>query len=132
MTAYGVLSRGLLSGHWSAERELAGDDFRGMSPRFQGENVRRNLELVESLRELASSKGVTVAQLAIAWVAAQGEDIVPLVGARQRSRLSEALGAVDVTLTPDDLAAMEKAIPADAAAGSRYDESQMSHLDSER
>jgi aryl-alcohol dehydrogenase-like predicted oxidoreductase len=131
MTAYGVLSRGLLSGHWTAERELAGNDFRGISPRFQGENVRRNLELVESLRELASSKGVTVAQLAIAWVAAQGEDIVPLVGARQRSRLSEALGAVDVTLTPDDLAAMEKAIPADAAAGSRYDESQMSHLDSE-
>lgn len=132
ITAYGVLSRGLLSGHWRPDRELAGNDFRGFSPRFQGDNLQRNLALVAELARLAESKGVTTAQLAIAWVLAQGEDIVPLVGARRRERLDEALGALDVELTADDLAAIEAAVPADAAAGARYADAQMAMLDSEK
>ncbi len=130
MTAYGVLSRGLISGHWSKARDAA-PDFRAMSPRFQGENLDRNLALVEKLREIAQRKGVTVAQLAIAWVAAQGRDIVPLVGARKRDRLAEALGALDVTLTPADLAEIEGAVPKGAAAGERYNAPGMATLDSE-
>lgn len=130
ITAYGVLSRGLLSGHWNPDRRLAGD-FRGVSPRFQGENLEHNLALVEALRKVAEGKGATVAQVAIAWVAAQGEDIVPLVGARRRDRLTEALGAADLTLSGDDLAAIEQAVPAGAAAGSRYPDAQLAHLDSE-
>lgn len=132
VTAYGVLSRGLLSGHWSPDRELTAGDFRTMVPRFQGENLQRNLELVDALRQIAVQKGVTVAQIAIAWVLSRGEDIVPLVGARRRDRLQEALGAVDVELSPDDLAAIEAAVPAGAVAGTRYPEPQMAHLDSER
>ncbi|MFE9553063.1 aldo/keto reductase [Streptomyces sp. NPDC006692] len=131
VTAYGVLSRGLISGHFSPDRQLAAGDFRGMSPRFQGENLRHNLGLVEALRKIAEQKGVSVAQIAIAWVLSRGEDIVPLVGARRRDRLAEALGALDVDLSTDDLAAIEGAVPAGAAAGDRYPESQMAHLDSE-
>ncbi|MEV7370080.1 aldo/keto reductase [Streptomyces sp. NPDC090301] len=135
ITAYGVLSRGLISGHFTRDRELAANDFRGMSPRFQGDNLRRNLDLVDRLRALAEAKGVTVAQTAIAWVLAQterqGADIVPLVGARRRDRLAEALGALDVTLDAADLAAIEEAVPAGAAAGDRYPAAQMAHLDSE-
>ncbi|MFG3051986.1 aldo/keto reductase [Kitasatospora sp. NPDC048239] len=131
ITAYGVLSRGLLSGHWSPDRELAGTDFRGHSPRFQGDNLTHNLTLVEALRAIATAKGATVAQVAIAWVASRGEDIVPLVGARRRDRLTEALGALDVELTPADLAAIEAAVPAGSAAGDRYAAAQMAHLDSE-
>ncbi|ARZ70241.1 aldo/keto reductase [Streptomyces albireticuli] len=132
VTAYGVLSRGLISGHFTRDRQLAANDFRGMSPRFQGENLQRNLDLVDALREVAGAKGASVAQTAIAWVLAQGEDIVPLVGARRRDRLAEALGALDVRLDATDLAAIEQAIPADAAAGDRYPTDQMAHLDSER
>ncbi|MET9874204.1 aldo/keto reductase [Actinacidiphila glaucinigra] len=131
VTAYGVLSRGLISGHFTRDRQLAGNDFRAMSPRFQGENLEHNLGLVEALRKIAEQKGVTVAQTAIAWVLSRGEDIVPLVGARTRERLAEALGALDVALDADDLAAIETAVPADAAAGERYPQSQMAHLDSE-
>ncbi|MFJ7160090.1 aldo/keto reductase [Streptomyces sp. NPDC101118] len=131
VTAYGVLSRGLISGHFTRDRALAPGDFRGMSPRFQGENLHRNLDLVEALREVADAKGVTVAQAAIAWVLAQGEDIVPLVGARRRDRLAEALGALEVRLEPADLAAIEAAVPVGAAAGERYPAAQMAHLDSE-
>ncbi|MGG5820349.1 aldo/keto reductase [Falsiroseomonas sp. HW251] len=130
ITAYGVLSRGLISGHFAAP---AGPrDFRAHSPRFQGENLARNLALVEALRGVAASRGATVAQVAIAWVAAQGADIVPLVGARRRDRLAEALGALPLRLTPADLAAIEAAVPKGAAAGSRYAEAQMATLDSER
>jgi aryl-alcohol dehydrogenase-like predicted oxidoreductase len=132
ITAYGVLSRGLLSGHWSPERELAGNDFRSHSPRFQGENLDANLKLVEALREIADGKDATVAQVAIAWVLSRGDDIVPLVGARRRERLSEALGALDLELTSGDLEAIEAAVPAGAAAGSRYAEPQMAMLDSEK
>jgi aryl-alcohol dehydrogenase-like predicted oxidoreductase len=132
MTAYGVLSRGLISGHWDKDQGKAGGDFRAHSPRFQDDNVDRNLALVEALRTIAEAKGVSVAQIAIAWVAAQGDDIVPLVGARTRSRLAESLGSLEVTLSADDLAAIERAVPRDAAAGARYAEAQMAHLDSER
>jgi aryl-alcohol dehydrogenase-like predicted oxidoreductase len=130
MTAYGVLSRGLISGHWSKSRE-GEPDFRGRSPRFQGDNLSKNLALVEKLRELASAKGLTAAQLAIAWVLAQGNDIVPLVGARTRGHLSESLGALDVALSAADLAEIERVVPADAAAGERYDAHGMRILDSE-
>nr|WP_107098294.1 aldo/keto reductase [Streptomyces pathocidini] len=132
VTAYGVLSRGLISGHWSRDRKLAANDFRGMSPRFSGDNLDRNLDLVDALRKVAEGKGATVAQTAIAWGLAQGEDIVPLVGARRRDRLTEALGALDFTLDAADLAAIEEAVPAGAAAGARYPEAQMAHLDSEK
>ncbi|WP_035841235.1 aldo/keto reductase [Kitasatospora azatica] len=131
ITAYGVLSRGLLSGHWAPDRELHGGDFRGASPRFQGDNLTHNLSLVEQLRRIAEAKGASVAQVAIAWVAARGEDIVPLVGARRRERLAEALGALDIRLDAADLAAIEAAVPAGAAAGDRYAAAQMAHLDSE-
>ncbi|MFD8966513.1 aldo/keto reductase [Streptomyces sp. NPDC059568] len=132
VTAYGVLSRGLISGHFTRDRALGPTDFRAVSPRFQGDNLEHNLGLVESLRKIAEQKGVTVAQIAIAWVLSRGEDIVPLVGARRRDRLTEALGAVGLTLGAEDLAAIERAVPADAAAGDRYPTAQMAHLDSER
>jgi aryl-alcohol dehydrogenase-like predicted oxidoreductase len=132
VTAYGVLSRGLLSGHWSKERATEAGDFRSRSPRFSGENLDRNLGLVEAVRKVADGKGVTVAQAAIAWVLSRGEDIVPLIGARRRDRLAESLGALDVTLDAAELDALEAAVPADAVAGSRYEEGQMAHLDSER
>jgi aryl-alcohol dehydrogenase-like predicted oxidoreductase len=132
VTAYAVLSRGLLSGHWSPERELEAQDFRNHSPRFQGDNLRRNLALVETLRDTAARLDATVAQVAIAWVAAQGNDIVPLVGARRRDRLTEALGAPDVKLTPAHLAALANAFPPEVAAGTRYAAEQMAHLDSEK
>jgi aryl-alcohol dehydrogenase-like predicted oxidoreductase len=132
VTAYGVLSRGLISGHWSRAQQLPPGDFRGGMPRFADENLEHNLELVDRLRAVADAKGATVAQLAIAWVLSRGEDIVPLVGARRRDRLAEALGALEVELTQEDVAAMERAVPRDAAAGERYDDRQMAILDSER
>ena len=130
VTAYGVLSRGLISGHWAPGQGQR--DFRGHLPRFSAENLERNLALVEALREVADARGATVAQVAIAWVLSRGEDIVPLVGARRRDRLSESLGAVELTLADNDLAAIEAAVPAEAAAGTRYDAMQMSMLDSEK
>jgi aryl-alcohol dehydrogenase-like predicted oxidoreductase len=132
ITAYGVLSRGLISGHWSKERSAQGRDFRSMSPRFAPENLDRNLALVEALRKIADARGVSVAQIAIGWALSRGSDIVPLVGARRRDRLTEALGALDVTLTRDDLVTIECAVPPGAAAGERYPAAQMNHLDSER
>jgi aryl-alcohol dehydrogenase-like predicted oxidoreductase len=131
ITAYGVLSRGLISGHWRTGAAGPGD-FRSSAPRFQEGNVDRNLALVEALRRIAHAKGVTVAQIAIAWVAAQGDDIVPLVGARRRDQLAEALGSVDIVLTAEDLSAIERIVPKDAAAGERYSPSQMAILDSEQ
>ncbi|WOX09535.1 aldo/keto reductase [Streptomyces sp. N50] len=131
VTAYGVLSRGLISGHFTPDRQLGATDFRAHSPRFQGENLQHNLTLVEQLRKLAEQKGVSVAQLAIAWVLSRGEDIVPLVGARTRERLAESLGALDVVLDAADLAAIEAAVPADSAVGERYPSAMMAHLDSE-
>ena len=131
ITAYGVLSRGLISGHWSKARANE-RGFRSISPRFQGENLDNNLALVERLRKIAEAIGASVAQVAIAWVAAQGADIVPLVGARRRDRLSEALGALEITLTEQDLASLAKALPTQAVAGERYPVAQLAHLDSEK
>jgi aryl-alcohol dehydrogenase-like predicted oxidoreductase len=129
ITAYGVLARGLLTGQWQPGQ--AGDH-RGLSPRFSGENLDHNLALVEALRKVADSRGATVAQVAIAWVASRGDDIVPLVGARRRDRLTESLGALDLDLTAEDLAAIEAAVPEGAVAGDRYPTAHMALLDSER
>ena len=128
LTAYGVLGRGLISGHWRAGHSAGPGDSRGFSPRFASGNVEHNLTLVEELRRIADAKGCTVAQLAIAWVAARGPDIVPLVGARTRERLAEALPAVDLELTAADLAEIEKAVPRGAARGDRYPAAFMSTL----
>jgi aryl-alcohol dehydrogenase-like predicted oxidoreductase len=128
VTAYGVLSRGLLSG----SRPAASGDFRVHLPRFTGENRERNQRLIEVLQKLAAEKGVSATQLAIAWVLTKGPTIVPLVGARTRMQLAESLGALETTLTPEDVARIEQAVPAAAVAGSRYDEHQMRILDSER
>ena len=128
VTAYGVLSRGLLSGRWRP----APGDARSVMPRFAEENVAHNLALVEGLRPIATARGCSMAQLAIAWVAAQGNDIVPLVGARRRDRLTEALGALKVKLSPAHLANLAAAFPPGAAAGARYPDSQLAHMDSEK
>jgi aryl-alcohol dehydrogenase-like predicted oxidoreductase len=131
ITAYGVLSRGLLSDTFRVPTALAADDFRAHSPRFQGENLTRNRELVELLAEIARERSVTVAQLAIAWVLSRGDDIVPVVGARTVERLRETVAAADISLTSDEVARMEKAVPKDAVAGERYAAAQMALLDSE-
>jgi aryl-alcohol dehydrogenase-like predicted oxidoreductase len=132
VTAYGVLSRGLLSGHWSRDRALSQEDFRSRSPRFAGDNLDRNLALVEALRAVADARGATVAQVAIGWALSRGDDIVPLVGSRRRDRLTEALGALQLNLSQEDLARIEHAVPPGAAAGERYPSAQLAHLDSER
>jgi aryl-alcohol dehydrogenase-like predicted oxidoreductase len=132
ITAYGVLSRGLLSGTWSRERGQTPGDFRAISPRFSGENLDHNLDLVESLRAIAEARGATVAQVAIGWVLSRGADIVPIVGSRRRTQLADTIAALDLVLTPDDLAQIERAIPKDAARGDRYPAQSMRDLDSER
>jgi aryl-alcohol dehydrogenase-like predicted oxidoreductase len=131
ITAYGVLSRGLIGGHYDKSKIEAGD-WRAHSPRFQDGAVDRNLALTDALRAIADDKGVTVAQLAIAWVLSRGEDMVPLVGARTRKRWDEAKGALDVKLSADDLARIDAAAPEDAIVGTRYAAPQMAMLDSER
>jgi aryl-alcohol dehydrogenase-like predicted oxidoreductase len=125
ITAYAVLSRGLLSGHWQAGRPLEDGDMRGHSPRFLGDNARHNLELVEALRMVAEKREITVAQAAIAWVLSRGDDIVAVVGARRRELLTEALGTLDADLSAEDLAAIEAAVPAGAVAGERYPEGRV-------
>jgi aryl-alcohol dehydrogenase-like predicted oxidoreductase len=130
LTAYGVLSRGLLSER--AADVAARGDFRSHLPRFRGENLTRNLGVVEALRAIAAKRGISVPQLAIAWALSRGEDIVPLVGARRRDRLAEALGALDISLTAEELARIERAAPPGAIAGERYPAEQMATLDSER
>jgi aryl-alcohol dehydrogenase-like predicted oxidoreductase len=131
VTAYGVLSRGLISDRWSKDK-IAPGDFRSYSPRFIGENLERNLKLLEPIRMIAEAKGATLAQIAIAWVLSRGKDIVPIIGARHRQSLAESLAALDVILSPEDLLAIEKGLPNGTTAGSRYAEAQMAHLDSER
>ncbi len=132
LTAYGVLGRGLISSTPPTVGSLAPTDFRSHSPRFQGDNLDRNRVLVAQLAAVAASLNATVAQVAIAWVLSRGDFIVPLVGARKRARLNEALGALTLTLSPDDLARIEAAQPAEAVAGTRYADAQMRMLDSER
>jgi aryl-alcohol dehydrogenase-like predicted oxidoreductase len=129
VTAYGILSRGLLS---SGTARLAPDDPRRRFPRFRDENHARNLELLASLETIAAGREVTAAQLAIAWVASRGADIIPLIGTKRRDRLAEALQALDLGLSVDELAAIEAAVPDGAVAGDRYDPAQMTNLDSER
>jgi aryl-alcohol dehydrogenase-like predicted oxidoreductase len=131
ITAYGVLSRGLISGHWQKGTSGA-RDFRTYSPRFQDGNVDANLALVETLRGIAAARGMTVAQAAIAWVAAQGTDIVPLIGARRRDRLAESLGAAKITLSQADLTSIAAAMPITAVAGGRYASEMLAHMDSEK
>ena len=128
VTAYGILSRGLLS---TDTARLAPDDPRSRFPRFQDGNLERNLGLLGALEKIARERGVTTAQLAIAWVLAQGTDIVPLIGTKRRARLAEALAAFNLKLTPDELAAIEAAVPAGDVAGDRYDSHAMASLDSE-
>jgi aryl-alcohol dehydrogenase-like predicted oxidoreductase len=130
ITAYGIMSRGLLS--TASARQIGPADPRSRFPRFQGENLRRNLELLASLEQVASEHGVSTAQLAIAWVAARGSDIIPLIGTKRRDRLAEAITAMSLTLTPAELAAIEAAVPAEQVAGPRYEPAQMAALDSER
>jgi len=133
ITAYGVLSRGLISGHWSREHRDKRDS-RAMNrfPRFSDDNLDNNLRLVEKLRSVATALGCTVAQVAIAWVAAQGSDIVPLIGARRRDRLAEALGALPLQFSAEQLQLLSDTVPPEAVAGTRYAPAQLAHLDSER
>ena len=131
ITAYGVLSRGLIGGGYASDRSGPGD-IRSHFPRFQGANLRRNRELVDRLRSLAQAKGSSVAQVAIAWVLGRGQDIVPLIGSRQREQLHNALGALALELDDRDLEQIDEAVSADAVAGERYPPPQMGSLDSER
>ncbi|SEH82161.1 aldo/keto reductase [Tardiphaga sp. OK245] len=131
ITAYGVLSRGLIGGHFT-KNGMNAKDYRSHSPRFSAANIDQNLALVDKIRAVADDIGASVAQVAIAWVAAQGQDILPVVGARRRDRLTEALGSLDVKLTPAHLRALAEAIPADAAAGGRYPDEHLAHMDSEK
>ncbi|MCU1657487.1 MAG: aldo/keto reductase [Pseudonocardiales bacterium] len=130
ITAYGVLSRGLIAD--SAPETFAPTDFRAHSPRFQGDNLTHNRGLVQRLQPIAARHGLTVAQLAIAWALAKGEDIVPLVGTRRRSRLAEAMAAAAVELDDVSVAEIEAFVPPGAAAGERYAPAQLAQLDSER
>lgn len=130
ITAYGVLSRGLLSGHMSVDAMAARREFRAMAPRFQPEAMRANLALTDALGSLARARDCTTAQLAIAWALHRGEDVVPLIGARKREQLTEALGALDVELTAADCAEIEAAVPAAKVMGARYDPHGMQMLDS--
>src|SRR5450755_4368233 len=130
VTAYGILSRGLLS--TASARAIGAGDPRFRFPRFQGENLRRNLGLLAALEKVARDRDVTAAQLAIAWAASRGDDIIPLIGTKRRDRLAEAVSALELRLTADDLAAIEAAVPVGQGAGSRYEPAQMAALDSER
>jgi len=131
-TAYGALSRGLLSGNWSPDRAFAPGDFRAHAPRFAADAVDANLALVEALRRVADELGATVAEVAVAWVASRGDDIVPVIGARTTAQLAGVLRATELTLDDAQLAAVESAVPADAVVGTRYAAPQMGGLDSER
>ncbi len=130
ITAYGIMSRGLLSS--ASARAIGAGDPRARFPRFQGENLERNLALLGALEEIAAGHGVTTAQLAIAWVLSRGPDIIPLIGTKRRDRLAEAIGALELTLSPGELAAIEAAVPSSQVAGDRYEAGQMAALDSER
>ena len=130
VVAYGVLSRGLIS-EATLANGAAGGEIRSRMPRFTGENFQRNRALVEALRDIARVRGVSVAQLAFAWLASRGGDIVPLIGARTRAQLADALAGLRLALSDDELAAIERVVPKDAIAGERYGPLAMKHLDSE-
>jgi aryl-alcohol dehydrogenase-like predicted oxidoreductase len=124
------MSRGLLSA--ASARAIGPGDPRSRFPRFQGENLQRNIGLVTALEQVAAGRGASTAQLAIAWVLSRGADIVPLIGTKRRDRLTEALGALELGLSPDELAAIEAAVPSSEVAGERYEPAQMAALDSEK
>jgi aryl-alcohol dehydrogenase-like predicted oxidoreductase len=130
VTAYGILSRGLLARVGSSESGKS--DIRGRFPRFQEENLRKNLRLVQALDAIAKKRGISTAQLACAWVLSRGEDIIPLLGARNRQQLRDSLVALELSLSPADLEEIERAVPASGVAGGRYDEAAMSALDCEQ
>lgn len=132
VTAYGVLSRGLLGGKWTRDRAVSTGDFRSHAPRFSGDNLERNLVLVDALNSIAREYGATVSQLAIAWVLSRGPDIFPLIGSRTPAQFKDALGALRIVLTPDILARVESAVPPGSVRGDRYAAPQMAHLDSEK
>jgi pyridoxine 4-dehydrogenase len=132
ITAYGVLSRGLLGGRIGAAGPDRPKDGRGRFPRFQGDNLKRNLVLVEALRKVAAERGATPSQAAIAWALSRGEDVIPLIGARRRDQLKDALRALELRLSAEELSRIEAAVPAEAVAGTRYDSHGMGMLDSER
>jgi aryl-alcohol dehydrogenase-like predicted oxidoreductase len=125
---YSPLGRGFLTGQIQRFEDLEPDDYRRHSPRFQGENFQKNLDLVQRIGEIAKSKGCTPAQLALAWVLAQGEDLVPIPGTKRRKYLEENVGAVDVELTPEDLRRIDEVAPKGAAAGMRYPEAMMASV----
>jgi len=132
LVAYGVFSRGLLTGHVPSNESTAQGDIRTHFPRFQGENLEKNREMISRLREIARQKGISVAQLALAWALSKGSDIIPLVGTKRREQLAEALAALKVSFSAEEIAAMERAVPAGSVAGDRYAPEQMKALDSER
>ena len=132
ITAYGVLSRGLLGGGWTNDKTVTPGDFRSRAPRFSGKNLNTNLSLVEALGAIAKERGVTVGQLAIAWVLSRGPDIFPVIGSRTVKQLEATLAAAEIELSQDDISRIERAVPAGAAAGDRYASPQMAHLDSEK
>ena len=130
LVAYGVLSRGLISDA-TLTNGAGGGEIRSRMPRFAAENLARNRALIEALGKIAKARNVSVAQLAFAWLRARGDDIVPLIGARNRAQLADALAGLSLALGQDELAAIERAVPKDAAAGERYGPAQMKQLDSE-
>jgi len=125
---YSPLGRGFLTGRIKGFQDLAEDDYRRHSPRFQGDNFRKNLDLVSRIEQMAGAKGCTPGQLALAWVMAQGEDIVPIFGTRRRAHLEENLGALEIELTAEDLGQIEEVAPRGAASGQRYPEAMMGLL----
>jgi aryl-alcohol dehydrogenase-like predicted oxidoreductase len=128
LVAYSPLGRGFLTGAITKPEDFEADDFRRQSPRFMGDNFARNLQLVKQVEAMAHDKGCTPAQLALAWVLAQGQDIVPIPGTKRRTRLDENLGALGVTLSEDELATIERIFPLDAVAGERYNAAGMVHI----
>jgi aryl-alcohol dehydrogenase-like predicted oxidoreductase len=132
MTAYGVFSRGLLTGHIPSRASASEGDVRAHFPRFQGQNLERNQQMISRLQELARNKGVSVAQLALGWILSKGNDIIPIPGARRRDQLTESLECLKLAFTPDEIVAMERAVPEGSVAGDRYAAEQMAVLDSER
>ncbi|KPU45588.1 general stress protein 69 [Oxobacter pfennigii] len=132
LSAYGVLSRGLLGGAWDKNRALIANDVRNNYPRFSGENLNKNLALIEDLRNIAQKKQATVSQLAIAWVLSRGQNIIPVIGSRKISQLKDTLGALDIDLSTEDIREIEAAIPINSVFGERYSLYQMKMLDSEK
>ena len=129
LVPYSPLGRGFLTGSITSPEDLDEDDWRRTNPRFQGENFERNLELVERVRSLAEDRGVTPAQLALAWVLSRGEEVVPIPGTTKPERVEENVGALEVTLSDEDLQTLEEIAPPGVAAGQRYPEQMVGALD---